>query len=101
MFCSHANQFLRFFADPSGTFTKYKAKAIGSGSEAAQNTLQDEYKAELTIADAEKLAVKILKDVMEEKINSVNVQFASLNADTGFRIYSEDEVAVLINDVVQ
>lgn len=91
----------RFFADPSGTFTKYKAKAIGSGSEAAQNTLQDEYKTELSLVDAEKMAVKILKDVMEEKINSVNVQFASLTAEKGFRIYTEDEVAVLINDAAQ
>ena len=29
-----------FLSDPSGTFTQYKAKAIGSGSEGAQATLQ-------------------------------------------------------------
>lgn len=33
----------RFHTDPSGTFTKYDAKAIGSGSEAAQAELQDKW----------------------------------------------------------
>ena len=30
----------RFHTDPSGTFVTYEAKAIGSGSEGAQSTLQ-------------------------------------------------------------
>ena len=34
---------VRFHTDPSGTFMKYEAKAIGSGSEAAQSELQDKY----------------------------------------------------------
>ena len=33
----------RYHADPSGTFMRYDAKAIGSGSEGAQNELQDSY----------------------------------------------------------
>lgn len=33
----------RFHADPSGTFMKFQAKAIGSGSEGAQTELQKEY----------------------------------------------------------
>lgn len=32
-----------FHTDPSGTFVKYDAKAIGSGSEAAQAELQDKW----------------------------------------------------------
>lgn len=35
---------LRYHADPSGTFVRYDAKAIGSGSEGAQGELQDKYK---------------------------------------------------------
>lgn len=31
---------LRYHTDPSGTYTKYAAKAIGSGAEGAQSTLQ-------------------------------------------------------------
>lgn len=33
-----------FHADPSGTFIQYDAKAIGAGSEGAQEQLQQEYK---------------------------------------------------------
>jgi len=47
--------------------------------------------------DAEKLAVKILKEVMEEKISSVNVQLARLSQEGGFHIYSEAEVSGLLN----
>ena len=33
-----------FHADPSGTFVRYDAKAIGSGSEGAQTNLQESYR---------------------------------------------------------
>jgi len=35
--------FDRYHTDPSGTFVRYEAKAIGSGSEAAQSELQDKW----------------------------------------------------------
>ena len=31
----------RFHLDPSGTYTRYDAKAIGAGSEGAQSSLQE------------------------------------------------------------
>lgn len=34
---------LRYHTDPSGTFVRYDAKAIGSGSDAAQQSLQDAF----------------------------------------------------------
>ena len=33
----------RYHMDPSGTFIEYEAKAIGSGSEGAQQALQEVY----------------------------------------------------------
>ena len=88
-----------FHADPSGTFTKYQAKAIGSGSEGAQTELQENYHKSLTLKEAETLSLKVLKQVMEEKVNSVNVQLCSVTPDKGFRIYSEDEVNEIINNL--
>lgn len=32
-----------YHTDPSGTFVRYDAKAIGSGSDAAQQSLQDAF----------------------------------------------------------
>ncbi len=88
-----------FFADPSGTFMKYQAKAIGSGSEVAQNQLQEEYKKDMDFPSAERLAVKVLKQVMEEKLSATNVQVASVTKLSGFQIYSVNQVQSLIDQL--
>jgi len=85
-----------FNTDPSGTFMQYDAKAIGSGSEGAQAELQEEYHKSLTLQEAETLSLKVLKQVMEEKLNSTNVELASVTPEHGFRIYSEKELQVVI-----
>ncbi|KAI9171190.1 Proteasome subunit alpha type-5 [Paramyrothecium foliicola] len=89
-----------FHAEPSGTFYRYDAKAIGSGSEGAQAELQNEYhKAclpSLTITDAETLVLKTLKQVMEEKLDAKNVQLASVTKEKGFRIYTDEEMAAVV-----
>ncbi len=87
-----------FFADPSGTFMRYGAKAIGSASEVAQSQLQDEYKKEMSTSDALNLSVKILKQVMEDKIDATNSQFAVVDK-TGFRFLSPMEVSLLIKNL--
>ena len=58
----------RFCTDPSGKYLKCKAHAIGSGSEGAETTLLEQYKADMSYPDAEKLALSTLKQVMEEKV---------------------------------
>lgn len=60
-----------FHTDPSGTFNSCTAMAIGSGSEGAQTTLQEEYKADISLQEAEVLALSTLKQVMEEKVISL------------------------------
>lgn len=84
-----------FFSDPSGMFVRYKAKAIGSGSEGAQSTLQESYSDSFTLAEAETLAVRTLKQVMEEKINPENVEVASVTAK-GTNVYSPAELQAII-----
>lgn len=82
----------RYHAEPSGTFYRYDAKAIGSGSEGAQAELQNEYHRSLTLAEAESLVLKTLKQVMEEKLDAKNVQLASVTKEKGFRIYNDEEM---------
>lgn len=84
-----------FFSDPSGTFFQYKAKAIGAGSEGAQSTLQDKWRDDLTITDAEDLAFEILKQVMEDKVSNVNVEVAAVTKD-GFHLYTAAELDTII-----
>lgn len=86
-----------FHTDPSGTFVSYSAKAIGSGSEGAETELQEEYHTSMTLVEAETLALKVLKQVMEEKLNSTNVQLASVTKDGGFKIYSAEQLQVVVD----
>lgn len=86
-----------FHTDPSGTFTKYAAKAIGAGSEGAQTSLEEHYNKSLTLAAAEKIALEILKQVMEEKINERNVEVAVVRAsDAKFHMYNKEELKAVI-----
>ncbi len=69
---------VRFHTDPSGTLTPYAAHAIGNGAEGAVTMLQEKYSRSMTLADAELLVLRILKDTMEEKVSASNVQLASV-----------------------
>lgn len=42
------------------------------------------------------LVLKTLKQVMEEKLDSKNVQLASVTKDKGFRIYTDEEMAGVV-----
>ena len=86
----------RFHTDPSGTFIRYEAKAVGSGSEAAQSELQDKWhkvrqlrlqllipilmnwNQQITLKEAHILTLRVLKQVMEEKLDQHNVQLAQV-----------------------
>mmetsp|Transcript_5065 Transcript_5065/g.11009 ORF Transcript_5065/g.11009 Transcript_5065/m.11009 type:complete len:240 (+) Transcript_5065:113-832(+) len=79
-----------YHADPSGTYVKYQAKAIGSGSEGAQTSLQEGYRKDLSLKEAEVLALSILKQVMEEKVTSTNVDIARVAPK--YHLYTQAEV---------
>ncbi|XP_005177971.1 proteasome subunit alpha type-5 [Musca domestica] len=85
--------------DPSGTYIRYGAKAIGSGSEGAQQNLQDNYTAEMSLNDAIVLALNTLKQVMEDKINSTNVEVMTMTSEKLFRMHTKEEVEQIISDL--
>ena len=94
--CDHNGPQL-YLADPSGTFMQWDAKAIGAGSEGAQSELQEKYHKNMTLAEAELLAFRVLKHVMEEKLIATNVQMAVVTPKTGFQIYSNDKVQTVLD----
>lgn len=67
-----------YHLDPSGTYTKFMAKAIGSGSEGAQTTLKEQYNKSMTLQEAKDLAQDVLRQVMEERITEHNVEMLVL-----------------------
>lgn len=85
--------------DPSGTYIRYDAKAIGSGSEGAQQNLQDNYTTNMTIKEAVNLALRTLKQVMEEKLNSTNVEVMIMTPANLFQMYTKAEVEKIIEDL--
>jgi 20S proteasome subunit alpha 5 len=62
--------------DPSGTYLEWQARAIGSGGETGMSNLKDNYHSNMSLKEAEKLALQTLKSVMEEKIKKDNVELA-------------------------
>ena len=88
-----------YHTDPSGTFVRFSAKAIGSGSEGAQTALQDAYHSALTMAEAQTLALTVLKQVMEEKVNSTNVEMAIVTKKDGFRYMTKEELETIIESL--
>lgn len=88
-----------FHAEPSGTFFEYDAKAIGSGSEGAQAELQNAYHTSLTMKEAEGLCLKVLKQVMEEKLDAKNVQLASVTRESGFMIYDDVRMKAAVEEL--
>ena len=50
----------------------------------------------MTLEEAQVLALKVLKQVMEEKLDHNNVQLAQVLPDKGFMIMNEQELKVVI-----
>ena len=82
-----------FTTDPSGTLFQYKAKAIGSAAEGAQNMLQEVWRPDLTIEEGIRMALTILKQVMEEGITMENVEVSKVSIEEPkFRSLTPEEV---------
>jgi len=71
-----------YHLDPSGTYTRFGAKAIGAGSEGAQTTLKEQYHKSMSLDEAKTLALDVLKQVMEEKITDYNVEVVVIPANS-------------------
>ncbi|KAH9019101.1 nucleophile aminohydrolase [Lactarius hengduanensis] len=72
-----------YHTDPSGTFVRYDAKAI------AQSELQDKWHSQMSLTEGQVLVLRVLKQVMEEKLDQHNVQLAQVTTDKGFHILDE------------
>lgn len=83
--------------DPSGTYTRYSAAAIGGAQEGATSMLQEQYNRNLTLEEAETMALVVLRQVMEEKLNAQNIEVAKIHTDNKkFKILSTTETEEVI-----
>lgn len=90
--------------DPTGAYTKFEAKAIGAGAEAAQTTLEEKYYKSISLAEAEKLVVGILKSTMEDKLSATNIEVAVIRGDAShsrrpLEIYDSVKIQTIIDSL--
>jgi proteasome alpha subunit len=71
-----------FWTDPSGAFLAYKAWAIGSGGDTANEILEAEYSEGAKLDDTVELALKCMAKVMEDKIDAQKIRIATIPAST-------------------
>jgi len=89
-----------YHLDPSGTYIRCDAKAIGSASEGAQGSLQDLYHSSMGLKEALKAALTILKQVMEEKLTDTNIEICTVSKEDGvFKIYNKEEMLKAVEDI--
>ena len=90
-----------FETDPSGALIEYKATAIGSGRSAAMEVFEENYKDDLTLEEAIKLAITAIKDATDHETTSNNVEIAVIRKDNGkYEKLGSEEVQKFIEQVL-
>ncbi|KNH04298.1 20S proteasome subunit alpha 5 [Perkinsela sp. CCAP 1560/4] len=86
--------------DPSGTYWSFDAYAIGAGAQEAKNILKEKYKAEnCTLDDAVRLVVGILKQVIEDAMNSENIEITTISTtDRKVKNLSKAEIQTILDE---
>ncbi|GAB4326443.1 MAG: archaeal proteasome endopeptidase complex subunit alpha [Promethearchaeota archaeon] len=81
-----------FTTSPSGTYWSWKSHGIGFNESEAREFLEQEYKEDLSLFDAQVLASRALKQAVEEELTLEMLQIALVDDSRQFRIASDDEV---------
>jgi len=71
-----------FMTDPSGSYRSFKAVALGIGRETAEKILKEEYREDLTLEEAIKLAVKCLVKALEARGEKPRLRISVIPAET-------------------
>jgi proteasome alpha subunit len=72
-----------FTSDVTGSYFMYNANAIGENDEKIKEKLRENYKKDLTIKQGVKLALKIFKEVQEDKFNTNKFELVYIKSDEG------------------
>ncbi|ABL77989.1 Proteasome endopeptidase complex [Thermofilum pendens Hrk 5] len=82
--------------DPGGTYLRCKARAIGAGAQKALDLFVKEYHDDIKIEEATLLALRGLKEAMEDGFTPENIELARIDVYTKeFKIFSTEELAKL------
>jgi proteasome alpha subunit len=76
-----------YVTEPTGIFFQYRATAVGENSDAIKKILRKEYKEDMLVEDAVKLAVKALKKVMGKEFDAKRIDGAII--ETGKKEFTK------------
>ncbi|MBI5388958.1 archaeal proteasome endopeptidase complex subunit alpha [Candidatus Woesearchaeota archaeon] len=86
--------------DPTGIYFQYKATIIGEGEGDVEETLHKEYRPDLSLEDALRLAVLVLSKVLDKSLVPERIDCAYINvADKKLVSVSREDINRLCNDI--
>ena len=78
--------------DPVGVYNQYRATAIGEKGEEAANLLREQWKESLSVQEAIKLAISVLKEVIGQDLDVDRVDCAYINHDMTIKRLEKDAI---------
>jgi proteasome alpha subunit len=82
-----------FTTDPSGSYRAFKAVAVGVGRETVENLLKEEYRDDMKLDPAIKLAIKCLAKAIEARGEIPRVKIAVIPFETkALKMLSDEEI---------
>ncbi len=84
-----------FLVEPTGTFTEYKAIAIGMFNETAIEILEKEYREDMSVEEGVKFGIDVIRRVFEknkEKFDLKRLEIGVIEEGKGFRKLKQEEV---------
>ena len=85
-----------FATDPSGSYRGYKAVAVGIGRETVEGILKEEYREDLSLDEAVKLAVKSLTRALEARGEPKRIKISIIPAETQkFQPLTDDKIEAI------
>lgn len=82
-----------FETDPSGALVSYKARSIGSGSNAVMELFEEKYQDNMPMDDAILLGLQGLQKASEEKLDPKAIEIGTVLVDQNFKRLTQEEVA--------
>merc|ERR1712217_168872 len=97
------HSFQLYATDPSGNYSGWKAYAIGVNNNTAQQVLRQEWKEDMSIEDAKKLAAQVLVKTMEgtstaEKVEMGVVMQSDTQGHTTSKMLQDKDVQALLTE---
>ena len=85
-----------FATDPSGSYRGYKAVAVGIDREAVEGILKEEYREDLNLDEAVKLAIKCLTRALESRGEPKRIKISVVPTDTKkLKALSDEEIETI------